>query len=373
MRVVVVGSGAVGLTYGGRLLEAEVSKTRTDLCVEFVARRDYHFLREHGYTLKSPDGSVSFSPRDLVGKIHQSASTIAVPPCGVDWILCCVKSYAFQDMKLRTLLEELVGPSTRILLVMNGLQCEEVLKNWFGANRVYVGMAFTCINRNTPRQGQQEEGFALVNHIAFGSLLVGHSADDERELSELPMLWKGTKIEAKVTVTESLRHAQWSKLCWNIPFSGLSVALGGITTQVIANDPNLRRLANSILTETIDLANADLANHPSARPSHSSRPSPQKLIDKEAVVEHCWRLTDTMGPYVTSTVLDLVAGNMLETEHIFDEPLRRARHLTELGVGGPYPAVEHVVQLVHAVSNIAEEKKRLGIAWVPTHLPPTPR
>ena len=362
-RIVIVGSGAIGLTYGGRLLEAEVSKARPDLCVEFIARKDYLYLKEHGYTLKSPDGSVSFSPRDLAGKIHQTASTIENPQC-IDWILCCVKSYAFRDEKLRTLLEALVGPSTRILLVMNGLQCEEVLKSWFGAHRVYVGMAFTCINRNTPPQGKQDGDFVLVNHIAFGSLLVGHSLDDDEELSKLPLLWKGTTIEAKVTATASLRHAQWSKLCWNVPFSGLSVALGGVTTQVIANDPHLRRLADRVMTETIDLANADLSNHHSIHPN-----SNLKLIDKEATMLNCWHLTDTMGPYVTSTVLDLVAGNMLETEYIFDEPLRQARRLTQLGLGGPYPGVEHVVELVHAISNIAEEKKRLGILWVPTHLP----
>ena len=370
VRVVVVGSGAIGLTYGGRLLEAEL-ETRTDLCVEFIARRDYYFLQEHGYTLNSPDGSVSFAPRDLVGKVHQTASTIDVPSRGVDWILCCVKSYAFRDLKLRELLGDLVGPSTRILLIMNGLHCEQAIKDWFGAHRVYVGMAFTCINRHSPREGTQPEGGVLVNHLAFGSLLVGHCLDDDDKLSKLATLWKGTKIAHKVTVTESLRQSQWRKLCWNLPFSGLSVVLGGISTQTIASDPNLRRLAHGILTETIDLANADLAHH---HTTHASTQSKRKLIliDKDAAIEQCWQLTDTMGPYVTSTVLDLVAGNMLETEYIFDEPLRHARHLADLGLGGPYPGIEHVVQLVHAISNIAEEKKRLGIPWAPTHLPPSP-
>ena len=143
-RVVVVGAGAIGLSYGARLLEAEVTSSRPDLCVEFIARRDYSFLREHGFTMHSPDGNVTFSPdSQFREKIHKNSSSIVVPSRGIDWIICCVKSYAFKDTELKQTLAALVGPSTRILLLMNGLQCEREICYWFGANRVSVGMAFT--------------------------------------------------------------------------------------------------------------------------------------------------------------------------------------------------------------------------------------
>jgi len=148
-RVVVVGSGAIGLSYGARLLEAELSSSRPDLCIEFIARRDFSFLREHGFTMRSPDGDVTFSPNaQFRAKIHNNASTIVLPPDrGVDWIICCVKSYAFKDMELKQTLAALMGPATRILLLMNGLQSEREMCRWFGANRVSVGMAFTwCVH-----------------------------------------------------------------------------------------------------------------------------------------------------------------------------------------------------------------------------------
>ena len=143
-RVVVVGSGAIGLSYGARLLEAELTSSRPDLCVEFIARRDYSFLREHGFTMHSPDGNVTFPPNSQFReKIHNNSSTIVRSARGIDWIICCVKSYAFNDMKLKETLAAMVGPATRILLLMNGLQCEREMCHWFGANRVSVGMAFT--------------------------------------------------------------------------------------------------------------------------------------------------------------------------------------------------------------------------------------
>ena len=68
--------------------------------------------------------------------------------------------------------------------------------------------------------------FVLVNHIAYSGLHVGHSLNDENEVTQACDLWKGTKIEKHITLTHSLRHAQWNKLAWNIPFNGLTIALG---------------------------------------------------------------------------------------------------------------------------------------------------
>ena len=68
--------------------------------------------------------------------------------------------------------------------------------------------------------------FVLVNHIAYSGLHIGHSLNDEDEVTQACDLWKGTKIEKHITMTHSLRHAQWNKLAWNIPFNGLTIALG---------------------------------------------------------------------------------------------------------------------------------------------------
>ena len=44
-------------------------------------------------------------------------------------------------------------------------------------------------------------------------------------------------------------------------FSGISVAMGGITVDRIVNDPSLRRLAYKVIDETLAVANADLKNN----------------------------------------------------------------------------------------------------------------
>jgi 2-dehydropantoate 2-reductase len=54
-------------------------------------------------------------------------------------------------------------------------------------------------------------------------------------------------------------------------------------------------------------------------------------------------LTDTMGDYRTSMVLDYVAGRPLEVETILGEPARRAAVL-----GVPVPTIDVLYALVHA-------------------------
>lgn len=391
--VVIVGSGAVGLLYGSRLLEAEIGITRSTTETHFICRRDYNHCSVHGIRLKSPDGDFySGKEADLLKRIHRNSSSIPVPSMGVDWIICAVKSYSLQDSEdsLRSLISPMVGPNTRFLMLMNGLSCQQYFCEWFGKRKVFVGMAFTCVNRNDPNKNQSndslaDDSFVLVNHIAFGALHIGHSDDDSDELAVASALWAATKIAEKVTVAQSLRHAQWSKLCWNIPFSGLCVALGGVTTDIIANDPDLRFMADNIMIDTISLANEDMRlkyrEDIALLAPHRVAPL-LSLLDSEKVRSYCWGLTDRMGPYKPSTLLDLINGADLELEYIFRLPLQRAREISELrrsladgshaltgvDITTDWPHLENVVRQVCAIARIAADKRRRGEKWVPINV-----
>ena len=351
--IVVVGAGAIGLLYGCRLLEAEQITGKGELDLNFICRRDFHYCSTHGFKMKSPDGDYfSGKGSSIFGKIHLDSSTISVPVDGVEWIICAVKSYSLQDDEgelLRKLIAPMIGRNSRILLIMNGLGCERLFCEWFGSKIVFVGMAFTCVNRNKPDICFSRE-FNLIDHIAFGALSIGHCENNIDELEIAKSLWSSTKISSKVTVATSLLHAQWSKLCWNIPFNGLSVALGGVTTDIIADDHDLRIIADRIMIDTISLANADILFHfeedllvqtttATLERTTGGQKAGETLSDLAAIVapklingdeirSYCWALTDNMGPYKSSTVLDLINGNRLELEYLFNQPLERARAIS---------------------------------------------
>jgi 2-dehydropantoate 2-reductase len=300
--VAVIGAGAVGGYYGARLAQAGHD-------VRFLLRRDLKAVREHGLRVYSPAGNFHLRDVSAVGTQHEIGT--------VDWVICSLKATALESA--RDLVAPCIGPETRIVALMNGLGIEARFSDWFGPERVFGGMAFVCINRGEP---------GVIHHLEYGRVSIGHALDNPKENARLKSLLESGEIET--VVAPNLRYARWEKLCWNIPFNGLSVAGGGIGTQTIVRDPELRATAERAMREVVAAGNADLATNR----------SPARL-DPEEVVPRMFTLTDTMGDYRTSMVIDYVLGNELEVEAILGNPVRRAREL-----GTAVPAMETLYALV---------------------------
>ena len=161
---------------------------------------------------------------------------------------------------------------------------------------------------------------------------------------------------------------------WNIPFSGLSVALGGVTTDVIKDTPPLCTLADNIMRDTIRLANDDILY----------KLGPEKgakyVLDPVQVRQYCWDLTDNMGSYKTSTAIDLATNSEMEIEYMFSNVLDCAiyhsnRHTGTDHIGqnydplftwNAYPYVESVIRSVQGVAVIAALKRRGNVPWTPS-------
>jgi 2-dehydropantoate 2-reductase len=305
--IALIGAGAVGGYYGGRLAEAGHD-------VRFLVRRDYHAVAASGLNVTSPDGDF------LLTNPPVARDSAEIGP--VDWVICALKSTSIHSA--RKLVQPCVGADTRILVLMNGLGLEDHFAEWFGAERVFGGLAFTCINRGKPGH---------VHHLAYGTVTLGHYGDDPAEIDSALRLWSGSKTS--VVPAMSLLKARWEKLCWNIPFSGLCVAGGGITTDRIMGDKALHTAAGELMDEVIAAGNADLSHH-----------GEKALIDRETLVDNMFKRTSTMGAYRPSTMIDFVEGRAMEIEAIFGEPLRRARAL-----GVPVPGLSLLTALLKSLNH----------------------
>ena len=302
-RIAVVGAGAVGCYYGARLAQAGND-------VRFLMRRDLDAVRANGLDIRSHQGDFKLAP------VEAFASAREIGP--VDWVICSLKSTSLDAA--HELIAPCLGPGTRIVALMNGLGIEERIGGWFGQERVLGAMAFVCINRGEP---------GVIHHLNYGRLSIGHLLDDASEAAALGRLLREAGLD--VVVAPNLRWARWDKLCWNIPFNGLSVAGGGIGTEAITRDPLLRAMAERAMREVVATGNADLAALGS-----------DARLDAGEVVGRMFSLTDTMGDYRTSMVLDYLAGQPLEVEAILGAPPRRAAALDV-----PAPAIDALYTLVH--------------------------
>jgi 2-dehydropantoate 2-reductase len=119
---------------------------------------------------------------------------------------------------------------------------------------------------------------------------------------------------------------------WNLPFNGISVAMGGITVDQIVSDPGLRKLADIVMDETIAACNADLA-----KIGH------EEFFLGDDDKKKMFELSDGMGPYRTSTMIDLTNRNPMEVEFLFKKAVQRANRL-----GVPVPHLETLVYQIEA-------------------------
>ncbi len=300
--VAVIGAGAVGSYYGARLAQAGHD-------VRFLLRRDYEAVAERGLRVESHHG-------DFV----LERPTIARDPAEigpVDWVLCGLKATSLDDAP--ALIRPCLSPDTRVLAIMNGLGIEEALAESLGSERIFGGLGFTCLNRGEP---------GTVHHYGYGQVAIAHLHDDPAELDRALALWQGAVVE--VSSAPSLLRARWEKLCWNVPFNGLTVAAGGVTTEAVVTDAALREDAHALMEEVVAAGNAALA----------AAASPER-IDGEAVITRMFALTDVMGPYRPSTLIDFLEGRAIEVDAIFAEPARRARAL-----GVPTPRLDQLTALL---------------------------
>jgi 2-dehydropantoate 2-reductase len=281
VRVAVLGAGAIGGYYGGRLAQAGQD-------VRFLYHSEYDAVRERGLRIESVDGNWQ-------GPVQAFRDADAIGPC--DAALVCFKSA--QSRLFPDLLPKVLAPDGVAFCLMNGLGHEELLAEVAGPKRVAAGAAFICSERGEP---------GVVRHFAAGGLAVapyfpegrGRIAEACRELSE-----RFSASGVRCRTPPDGMAMKWEKLLWNIPFSGISVYAGGITTDRIMADAALRSFARGLMDEVLDAARAcGVAIDP-------------RVADRNMAE------TESMGAYRPSMLVDFQLGRPVEWESIVAEPLRR--------------------------------------------------
>ncbi len=278
-RIALVGAGAIGLYYGGKL--AHFGRD-----VHFLLRNDYEVVRKRGLRLRSKTENIH------VAKVNAARSSAEIGPC--DLVMVAVKTTSNPD--LPALVAPLLGEKTLILTLQNGLGNEEFLARHFGAERILGGICFICLSRVAP---------GVVERSDAGRLVLGEFRGFPRPLLH-DIAWEFKRCGVICRVVADLALERWRKLVWNIPFNGLAVTADVDTAAILADDA-LRAQALALMDETITIANACGHHLPTA------------------VALEQMKNTEQMGDYRPSTLLDYRAGRPLEIDAIWGEPLRAAQ------------------------------------------------
>lgn len=279
-KIAIVGAGAIGTFYGAKLALAGAD-------VRFLMRSDLEAVRARGSViLQEKSGETEIRPVQVYGKPEE------IGP--VDLVIVTLKTTA--NAAMASLIPPLLGPTTAILTLQNGLGSDEQLASLFGAERVLGGLAFIAATRTAP---------GVIKCYHPGRITLGEFGRPPSDRARgLAAQLNAAGLET--TVVSSVLEARWRKLVWNIPFNGLAVARNR-TTDLICGDPVLSADVRVLMCEVQAAAAAFGFSIP------------------DLFLQQQYDVTPPMGPYQPSSLVDYRAGREVELETIWGEPLRRAR------------------------------------------------
>ncbi len=280
MRVLVVGAGATGGYFGGRLAQAGRDVT-------FLVRPARKAqLAETGLQLISPHGDATITPR-LV-----TAETIGQP---FDLILLTVKAFS-----LTAALEDVapaVGPTTMILPVLNGMRHVETIVARFGAPALLGGVARIASTLDAEGRVRQ---LAPFQEVIYGEM-DGTASD---RIAALDTVLQGAGFEARSS--PRIVHEMWLKWVFLASLGGITCLLRGSVGEVEAAGG--AGLAAAFVDELVAIA-AAVGEVASAKYVAGTKAA----------------LTAPGSPLTASMYRDLMAGHRLEDDEILGDLLRLAQ------------------------------------------------
>jgi 2-dehydropantoate 2-reductase len=290
MRILVVGAGAVGGYFGGRLVQAAASEE-----VTFLVRPGRKAqLDRDGLVIQSPSA----------GDFHSPVSVMLAEEVRPGWDVVLLACKAYDLEAAIAAIRPAVDGRTAVLPLLNGLSHIDALEAAFGQGRVLGGMAKVQATL-TP------EG--VVRHLApFTTLEFGEldGRTTERVLA-LEAIFAHTPV--KVELANDIRGRMWEKL----------VFLGALAAATMLMRANLGEIAcapgGGAWLERLIGRNAAIA----AAHGHPVRP---EAMEQEFLP--FFRAALPGSSTATASMLrDLEAGGRIEADHILGFLLAAARRV----------------------------------------------
>jgi 2-dehydropantoate 2-reductase len=299
MRILVLGAGALGGYFGGRLLEAGAD-------VAFLVRpRRRAQLERDGLVIESPYGALRRRPVPLLSPEE------AAP--GWDVVLLACKAYDLEEAIAA--IRPAVDVRTAVLPVLNGVSHVETLQRTFGAERVLGGLAkiqATLAPDGTVRHLND------WRYLTFGEV-DGRMSPRVQALAEAAAGAKGVVAAAVPDIAFRL----WEKLV-HLGTSAVSTVLMRANVGEIARTPGGADFMRRVLERNAAIAAAH------------GYPMRDAFLEEYRAV-----FSDRASAYSASILRDLEASGRIESDHILGFLAEAARRA---GV----PAELHEAAFLHA-------------------------
>ena len=299
MRIAVIGAGAMGSIYGGRLSQ------HNEVILVDTNEKVVDQICKNGLKIDENGTTDCYHPAALCDTSNEKPA---------DLVILFVKA-----LFSRSALENnrsLIGPDTRLMTLQNGAGHEDLLKEFVNEDRVIIG---------TTEDNGAVLDFGHVRRGGTGVTNVGMLTEDKDGfLGRLKETFDSCGFE--VRIHENIQYLIWDKLFTNVSLSALTGILQ-VDMGYIAAAEYTWKLCRQLIHETILTAAAAGLE-----------------FDEEAVAEKVKKTSLNNPSGCTSIRADLRDGRRTEVDTISGAVVRAAKKYNVEVLGH-----EFVVNLVHAM------------------------
>jgi 2-dehydropantoate 2-reductase len=280
MRILVVGAGAIGGYFGGRMLQAGRDVT-------FLVRpKRAAELASAGLVIKSPNGDVTLTAPPTVQADKLDTA--------FDVVLLSCKAFDLEDAI--TSFAPAVGPNTAIIPLLNGMRHLDVLDKKFGPQAVLGGLCAIAVTLNEHREIVQ---LAPMQSLGFGER-DGKLSDRVRAIAEVMSSGKfGAAASAQVI------QDMWEKWVFLASLAASTCTMRAAIGHILAA-PGGKDFVLGMLSECSAVASA--AGHaPTGQFSERAR-----------------GMLTTEGSQLTASMFrDIKVGARVEADHVIGDLIAR--------------------------------------------------
>ena len=280
MRVLVVGAGAIGGYFGGRMLQAGRDIT-------FLVRpRRAAELASAGLVIKSPNGDATLKhPPTVQADALKDKFDVVLLSCKAYDLPDAVKSFA-----------PAVGPQTAIVPLLNGMLHLDILDKAFGRERVLGGLCAIAATLNDKREVVQLQP---MQSLSFGER-DGKVSDRVRAIAEV--IRSG---DFNGTASENVMQDMWEKWVFLCSLAASTCLMRASLGNILAA-PGGKDFVLGILDECKSVASAE--GYPPRLP----------FMERSLAT-----LTAEGSPLTASMFRDIKASLPVEADHVVGDLIAR--------------------------------------------------
>jgi len=280
MRILVVGAGATGGYFGGRLLQAGQDVTF------LVREKRARLLAQHGLHIRSPLGDA-----DIAGPPTVTAATLRG---AFDLVLLSCKAWdlpqAIADIA------PAVGEHSAVLPILNGMRQLDLLDARFGAGRVLGGQ---CVIAATLDADGTVRHLNRSHSLGFGE----RDGNESERVQRIAQALAGANFESRAS--SHVVQDMWDKWVFLASLAGITCLMRAPVGDIVAA-PGGRDAVLALLDDCRRVA---------AACGHEPR---QTVIGRAREM-----LTEAGSGFTASMMRDLEQGHRVEADHVIGDLLAR--------------------------------------------------